>query len=160
MLKKWLYSIDDILAVIAISTVSILTIVNVFCRFILNSPISWVEEVTLGCFVWLVFIGISSAMKRDGHIGVDYFMLKLPKNLRNILNLVGAAVIYFVLIYMFIYLGWDLATSAGGKLTPVLGINYLYIDIAVPLGGFLTAIHFTIKLIHSFRKNGDGKENI
>jgi len=160
MLKKWLYSIDDILAVIAISTVSILTIVNVFCRFILNSPIAWVEEVTLGCFVWLVFIGISSAMKRDGHIGVDYFMLKLPKNLRNILNVVGAAVIYFVLIYIFIYLGWDLATNASGKLTPVLGINYLYIDIAVPLGGFLTTIHFTIKLIRSFRKNGDGKENM
>ncbi|MFD1780080.1 TRAP transporter small permease [Fredinandcohnia salidurans] len=158
MLKKWFNPIDDIISVIAISIISFLTIINVFCRFVLNSPISWAEEITLGCFIWLIFIGISSAMKRDGHIGVDYFIQKMPKAMRNVCTIIGAAAIYFVLIYIFIYLGFELASQASSKVTPVLGISYTYIDLAVPIGGLLTAIHFTIKLIRSFQVDSEKKE--
>nr|WP_304216688.1 TRAP transporter small permease [Fredinandcohnia onubensis] len=158
MLKKWFNPIDDFISVIAISIISFLTIINVFCRFVLNSPISWAEEITLGCFIWLIFIGISSAMKRDGHIGVDYFIQKMPKAMRNVCTIIGAAAIYFVLIYIFIYLGFELASQASSKVTPVLGISYTYIDLAVPIGGFLTAIHFTIKLIRSFQADSEKKE--
>lgn len=158
MFKKWFNPIDDIISVIAISVISFLTIINVICRFVLNSPISWAEEITLGCFIWLVFIGISSAMKRDGHIGVDYFIQKMPKAIRNVCTIIGAAAIYFVLIYIFIFWGFELASQAGSKVTPVLGISYTYIDLAVPIGGFLTAIHFTFKLIRSFQSNPERKE--
>ncbi|WP_077214960.1 TRAP transporter small permease [Bacillus dakarensis] len=158
MLKKWLDPIDDALSVVALAAISGLTIVNVICRFVLNSPIGWAEEVSLGLFVWLVFIGISSAMKRGGHIGVDYFIQKMPRPLQLVLTLIGAAAMYFVLIYVFIYLGWQFTAQAGSKITPVLGISYQYIDFAVPLGGLLTAIHFTINLIRSFQKDSDKKE--
>lgn len=158
MLKKWFNPIDDIISVIAISIISFLTIINVFCRFVLNSPISWAEEITLGCLIWLIFIGISSAMKRDGHIGVDYFIQKMPKAMRNVCTIIGAAAIYFVLIYIFIYLGFELASQASSKVTPVLGISYTYIDLAVPIGGLLTAIHFTFKLIRSFQADSEKKE--
>ncbi|MEH7222786.1 TRAP transporter small permease [Bacillus sp. JJ1566] len=158
MPKKWFYPIDDIMSVFAISLISFLTIINVFCRFVLNDPISWAEEITLGCFIWLIFIGVSSAMKRDGHIGVDYLIQKMPKVMRNVCTVIGAAAIYFVLIYIFIYLGFQLAFQAGNKVTPVLGISYTYIDLAVPIGGLLTAIHFTIKLIRSFQTDLEKKE--
>ncbi len=158
MIAKWFNPIDDILSVLAIIGISALTIINVFCRFVLNSPISWVEEITLGFFVWLVFIGMSSAMKRGGHIGVDYFIMKLPKVFRNIFNLVGAAAIYFVLIYVFMFLGTELTAQAGMKLTPVLGLSYQYIDFAVPFGGFMTAVHFTVRLIKSFQVESGEKE--
>jgi len=151
MIKKWLYPIDDILSVIALSGVLFFTIINVIFRFVLHSPIDWAEEVTLGLFIWMVFIGISSAMKRGGHVGVDYFMLKMPKPIRTIFNIIGAIAIYFVLIFVFIYLGLDLTAQAASKITPVLGLSYQYIDIAVPVGGLLTAIHYTIYLIRSFR---------
>ena len=98
-------------------------------------------------------------MKRGGHVGVDYFILKAPRPVRIVLNIIGAAAVYFVLIYVFIYLGLDLTVQAATKLTPVLGWSYQYIDIAVPIGGLLTAIHYTINLIRSFqsefRKKGE-----
>jgi TRAP-type C4-dicarboxylate transport system permease small subunit len=151
MIKKGFAIVDDLLSVIALSGITILTIVNVICRFVLNSPIAWVEEVTLGLFIWLVFIGISSAMKRGGHVGVDYFLERMPKFFRILFTIIGAFAVYFVLLYILVYYGINFAMQASGKLTPVLGINYQYINIAVPLGGLLTAIHFTIKLISSFR---------
>ena len=151
MLKKFLNPIDDILSVVALSGVLFFTIINVIFRFVLDSPIGWAEEVTLGLFIWMVFIGISSAMKRGGHVGVDYFMLKMPRPMRNVFTIIGAISIYFVLIYVFIYLGMDLTSQAAVKITPVLGMSYQYIDIAVPVGGLLTAIHYTFYLIRSFK---------
>ncbi|MGM0876680.1 MAG: TRAP transporter small permease [Bacillota bacterium] len=157
MIKKWFNAIDDTISTSALAIIILLTVTNVFCRFVLNSPISWIEEISLALFIWMVFIGISSAMKRDGHIGVDYFVQKMPKPLRIFFIIIRAAAIYYVLFYVMIYLGYDLTSQAESKQTPVLGVSYQLIDIAVPIGGLLTAIHFTRILIRSFL-NQPGKE--
>ncbi|MFD9625397.1 TRAP transporter small permease [Peribacillus muralis] len=146
---KWLKDIDDFIAVVALAGIIVFTSLNVFCRFLLNNPITWAEEITLALFIWMVFVGISSAMKRDGHVGVDYFVKRMPKPLRILSIIIRAAAIYYALIYVFIFLGLDLTSHAVNKLTPVLGLSYRFIDIAVPIGGLLTAIHFTRKLTRS-----------
>lgn len=151
MVKRWLNAMDDIVATFALVGVITLTCINVLFRYLLNRPVPWVEEIALGLFIWLVFIGISSTMKRDGHIGVDYFVNMMPRPFRIISEIIRAAAIYYVLIYVFVYLGYDLASQATSKLTPILGISYQMIDIAVPIGGAITAIHFTRTLIRSFQ---------
>jgi TRAP-type C4-dicarboxylate transport system permease small subunit len=157
MIKKGLREIDDIIATFALAAVILLTGINVLLRYVFSSPIAWTTEIALGLFIWFVFIGISSAMKRDGHIGVDFFVKKLPKKLQVISGFLRAAAIYFVLIYVFIYLGLQLTLMSVGKLTPILGISYQFINAAVPIGGILTAIHFTAKYIASYRE-GFGRE--
>jgi len=151
MIKDWFNRLDDVIATIALTGVLFVTITSVFYRFILNKPFAWAEEVTLGLFIWLVFVGISSTMKRSGHIGIDYFVERMPKSLRIISKVIRAAVIYYVLIYVFVYLGYELTSQASSKLTPVLGISYQWIDAAVPVGGLLTAYHFSRSLLTSFR---------
>lgn len=142
---------DDIVATLCLTAVILLTGINVLLRYIFNSPIAWTMEIALALFIWFVFIGISSAMKREGHIGVEFFIKKLPKPLRLLSSVIRAVAIYFVLIYVFVYLGSLLAMQTSGKVTPILGLGYEYIDIAVPIGGILTTIHFTKALIRSFQ---------
>lgn len=149
MIKKWFYTIDDGVATIALFAIILLTGTNVFSRYVLNNPLPWVEEITIGLFVWLVFIGISSAMKRDSHIGVDYFVKRMPRPLRILGNIIRAVAIYYVLFYVFVYLGYDLIATR--KITPILGISYKVINIAIPIGAVLTAVHFTRTLIRSFQ---------
>lgn len=151
MLKKIGRDIDDGIATIALVGIIALTGTHVFFRYVLSKPFPWAEEVSIGLFVWLVFIGISSTMKRDGHIGVDYFVNKMPRSLRLVSHIIRALAIYYVLFYVFVYLGFDLTSQAASKVTPILGISYKWIDIAVPLGGILTAIHFTRTVIKSFK---------
>ncbi|WP_053362757.1 TRAP transporter small permease [Bacillus sp. FJAT-27251] len=152
---KWFNAIDDVISTIALLVIILLTGINVLMRFVFSNPIPWAEEVTIGMFIWLVFIGVSSAMKREGHIGVDYFVNKMPKPLRLISELVRVAAMYYVLIFVFVILGYQLTSQAVNKVTPVLAISYQFIDMAVPIGGLLTAIHFTRILLKSHRKNSE-----
>jgi TRAP-type C4-dicarboxylate transport system permease small subunit len=152
MLRKWLFSLDDAIAGIACAGVIFLTFINVVARFVFNSPIGWGEEVTLGLFIWMVFIGMSSSIKEDGHIGVDYFVRKMPKPVYLFLRGLKVVIIYAILLVIFIWFGYQLTAQAGSKITPVLGISYQYIDVAVPLGGILAVIHYTLSLVRTKKK--------
>ncbi|EGQ26475.1 C4-dicarboxylate transport system permease small protein [Sporosarcina newyorkensis 2681] len=151
MVKVWFNRLDDFIATCALTGVLFVTIVSIFYRFILGRPFAWAEEVTLGLFIWAVFIGISSAMKRGGHIGIDYFVERMPKPLKIGAQIIRTLVIYYVLLYVLVYLGFQLTAQATHKLTPVLGIGYHFVDIAVPIGGLLAAYHFSRTIIASFR---------
>lgn len=156
-LKKILYDIDDYLSTIALAGVIVLTVLNVILRFVFSAPIAWVEEVALALFIWVVFIGMSASLKRGGSIGVDYFVNKFSPKFRKIADALRYLAMYFVLIYVFIYLGGMLTEQASVKLTPVLAFSYSWIDIAIPLGGFLAFCHLTILVIKDFKS--DGKES-
>lgn len=150
-MKYWLKNIDDVIATIALIGVIGLTVLNVIGRYAFNHPVQWAQELSIALFIWFIFIGVSSSMKRNGHVGVDYFVNKLPRPLRIFSEIIRAGAIYFVLIYVFMYLGSKLAIQASNKITPILGISYEVIDMAVPLGGLLTLIHFTLQLISRCR---------
>lgn len=128
----------------------ILVSLNVFLRYTVSSPIVWSEEISLALFTIMTFIGMSSAMKRNSHVGIDYFIRKLPKKISNILLKINYIIVISTLIIVFIYLGfltaWNSSTS-----TPVLRINYKWILLSMPIGGVLTFSHFVLGLIKSKR---------
>jgi len=146
-IKGFLNVFDDIMATMSLLGVIFLTIANVISRYIFNHPLQWAEEVALALFIWLIFIGVSSTMKRKGHIEVDFFVKKFSPRMYSLSKIVRAIAIYYALIYVFIYLGFELTAQTAGKATSVIGINYKYIDIAIPLGGVLMTIFFTKNLI-------------
>lgn len=149
-MKKFFYNVDDLIATLAFVGLISITFANVLSRYLFNSPILWGEEVSLALYVWVVFIGASSTMKRDGHIGISYFIDKLPPTFRTAMIVARNVMIYAVLGYVFIFLGSALSLQATDKVTPILRISYFWIDIAVVLGGILMLYHFTKNLSNSF----------
>lgn len=160
MFNKTLFKVDDIVAAVVLVGVVVITIVNVIFRYMFNAPILWAEEVALACYVWLVFIGASSTLKRNGHIGIDYFVEKLPSKMKRVTKYIRVFIIYFVFLYVFVFLGIKLTAQAGLKLTPALGISYQWIDVAVPIGGILLVIHFTRGLIEAYQVKSKEKGDI
>lgn len=152
MLNRWINSIDDVVATVVLVGLIGVTSANVLFRFILESPFVWGEEISLALHVWLVFIGISSTMKRKGHVGIDYFVEKLPEKLRITAKIIRESIICIVLLYVLVYLGFKL-TAHSSALTPVLRISSKWIILAVPIGGLLTFYHFIRTLAESFRNN-------
>ncbi|WP_107727661.1 TRAP transporter small permease [Desmospora activa] len=143
--------LDDYLGVAALSGIIILISVNVFCRFVLNNPITWTEEASLALFIWLTFIGISSGVKQNSHIGIDYFVRKLPEPWYTRIQLFRLVFILLVTVVVFIFWGLQFAIHGMAKVTPVLGLSYIVINIAVPIGSLLAIIHLMRILIRRDR---------
>ena len=139
--KNILSHFDDILASICMVIVIGVTVVGVFMRYVVKSPLAWVEEVSMFFFVWLALLGSASATKIGGHVSIDFIVEKMPKNVRRVIDMVVAIVVSVTLVVIIKY-GLDLALQAKIKVTPILRVPYTYIDIAIPIGLVWMLIHY------------------
>lgn len=143
-IKKLLYHVDDIVASAALIILVGSTILGVFYRYALSDPLDWVEEISLFCVVWFVFLGGSSATKRNGHVGIDFVITLFPLPVQKAAFVFVQATCYAVLSFMA-WWGWLLALQAKLKVTNMLRIPYTYIDVAVPIGCVLMMIHLALQ---------------
>ena len=145
-MKFFLENIEDIVAAIFITITTILVIVNIIMRYVLNSGLVWSEEVATGCFVWTVFIGAVAAFKRRGHVGVDIVVKMLPAGPRKVLTTLMDMVLV-VLNGFMAYLSVLYIMTSYTKMTPVLGISSAYISSSV-LIAFVLMTFYSIKFVY------------
>ncbi len=155
-----LRNFDDVAGMLFMAFIILLACANVFMRYVVGRPWGWVEEVTLLTFVWLIMLGSASVVKAEGHCSIDVLARKLPPGPGRVLAVVIDIIVDITLL-LLIWYGMELALSAGTKLTPILGIPYTYIDLAVPIGSALMLMYyleFTWRDITGRHDAGDGKE--
>lgn len=66
-----------------------LLLVSVVTRYLLATPIIWIEEVIGTSFVWLAMIGAVIAMHRHEHLRLTLFLSMLPARLQAAVHAVG-----------------------------------------------------------------------
>lgn len=146
-LGRWMLHLDSVFASISLILIISVSVVGVFMRFVLGEPLKWTEEMTLALFVWFTFLGASVVEKDNGHVGIEYFVEKLSPSFKKIVFLFRELVLIFLNLFVFVYLAGQLTAQAASRLTPVLRISYIYIDVAVVLGGFFSAIHIISRVM-------------
>lgn len=151
-LKKWFLNLDDFLAGLSLTMIILVTVVGVFMRFVLGEPLVWTEEVSLALFVWFTFLGASAVTKENGHVGIDYFVMKFSPRMKLAAEIFREITIIFINVYVLVYLGSKLTLIAGDKITSVLGISYMLIDLSVVLGGVLGTFHLIRHIIILMQK--------
>ena len=96
----------------------------------------WTEEVARFCFMWIIMIGATIAVRDDTHFDVD--ILPKPKTQRGeaLLRLI---VHFFMLLtaLVFVRYGYDFAKFGYAQHSELTGINMLSIHIAYPLAGII-----------------------
>lgn len=153
--KNVFANLDDILACICMVTVIAVTLLGVIMRYFVNNPLAWIEEVSLFFFVWVALLGSATVMKGEEHVSIDFLVKKLSPHVRKIVDIIGAIVVVTSLI-IIIKNGLQLALQANDKVTPILRVPYLYIDIAIPLGLFGMLIYYVkFNLLKSPQDNLD-----
>lgn len=145
-LKKVFLQLDDWLASVSAVTIIVITVIGVFMRFVVGDPLKWTEEVSLFLFVWLTYLGASSVMKQDAHVKIDLLIERSSPKTRKVLAWIRHLAALFVFVVVFVVVGYELATHAWEKVTPILRIPYTFVDLAVVMGGVLGAIH-TLRLL-------------
>ncbi|WP_261816034.1 TRAP transporter small permease [Vibrio gallicus] len=139
-----LKNIEEILASIAISITVLVVIVNVVLRYGFGFVVPWSEELSVICFIWAVYLGVSSCYKHKLHMGVDVVIAMLPEKAKIpfrlciSLFLLALNILMAVLSYQYLMLS--------NKVTPVMGMSYFSINGVLLLCFSLMAIH-TVRFI-------------
>lgn len=81
VLKSLANKIDKLTEVVLITTLFVLCValaLQVFFRYVLNSPLIWSEELARYLFVWITFLGAGYGVKNKLHVEMGIVFNKLP----------------------------------------------------------------------------------
>lgn len=132
---------------------TVLVIINVFLRYVMNSGLIWTEEVATGCFVWSVFLGAAACYKRKAHIGVDIIVNALSDKPRWIMNVL-VDLILVAINAMIVGLSVQYLSVSYTKVTPVLGVSSAWISSTILFSFTLMTIYSVIFLVQEVRTLG------
>lgn len=131
-------------AVIMLLTVTVvLVIVNVIARYVFSYSLTWVEEVSRYLMIWSAMLGCGLALRVGGHIAVDSLAESVPPAAARGIR-VAIVVIMAATLLALVWIGIEYVDFAWEQETPVLGISYGRIYLAIPIGALLMLIHLLL----------------
>jgi len=123
---------------------------GVFCRYLLQMPLSWTEEVVLICMVWMVFLGACVATKHNEHIVIDFVVSLVPRPVARAMEILAVLVVSVVL-GVLTWQGILLLQGTQYVTTTALGIPTMYMYAAVPVAAALMFLHNLRHLVAAVR---------
>jgi len=79
---RLLLLLTDGICGLAVAAIVVVVLAQVVGR-LLDSPLSWTEELTRGCFIWMVFSGVAASIRHADAARVTVLLQYLPKVLRR-----------------------------------------------------------------------------
>lgn len=80
--NKWILNILGVL----FGIVSLITLYQVFARYVLGDPLIWSEAVVRYAIIWIVLIGTAVALRKGMLISVETLHFLVPKTFQKILS--------------------------------------------------------------------------
>ena len=130
--------INGILALI-MGGMTVLVFSSVVLRYVLNSPVTWSEELASLLFAWLTFVGAYVGFRTHSHIRIDTLTMFLPAGVRSGIRWIVNAGVLMVL-GVFIWQGVSLVTTTWSLEFPAMEISRGYLYLSLPIGACLMLV--------------------
>ena len=152
MLKTIKNILDRTLEILIIISMAVLTIDvcwQVFTRLVLKKPGIWTEELATFLVIWVALLGSAVALNRGAHLGIDYFVGKLPEKIRLCTEIFAFLCIVLFSLCVMVIGGMSLVlrTLELGQISPALLIKVGYVYLALPISGFFLVLYSVIGLV-------------
>ncbi|MFY0680678.1 MAG: TRAP transporter small permease subunit [Thalassovita sp.] len=109
-----LLSLGRGIGVVAIAIMVIVILVQVFCRYVLNSALPWPDEAARFCMLWMTGLMAPTALRRGGFVAIDVLDNLIRGRAAYLLQLVLLLVSLLVLI-VGLQIGWKEVNGLGGR---------------------------------------------
>ncbi|NHF72323.1 TRAP transporter small permease [Paracoccus xiamenensis] len=94
-----------ILAASALALMVVVILVQVFCRYVLNSALPWPEEAARFLMLWMTGLAAPAVYRRGGFVAIDMLDLALPPRLSALLSLL-LLIVSGAVLAMALHFGW------------------------------------------------------
>ncbi len=92
-----LHLVDGAAALMLAADLAVVAL-SVLCRYVLNAPIEWSDDVARGLLVGLSFLGAAAALARGENVGIEFFVRGLSGRTRRWIDAVGTLVVLIVTV--------------------------------------------------------------
>lgn len=143
--ERALQRVERTLGIAGMATLATLLVVQVFTRFVLNSPVFWIEEVARLVMVWMVFVGIGYVLSIGKHLEVSVLYDRFPPAVKAL----GDKVILLAVIVGSVPLlaaAWESAARFASIITSASGLPRSVYFIPSVLGYALVIVHGVLML--------------
>lgn len=145
-------------AACTIGMIFLITILGVFYRYFLNSPLIWSEELTRMLLVWMCFLFSGAAFQRGEMVTVRLLTDSVPARVRALIMIPAYLA---TLGFLVLLVNYGLAYAQQNTLQTMPGIDHLlksvsgdeegvsiyWMYIALPIGCALLALHILLAII-------------
>jgi TRAP-type C4-dicarboxylate transport system permease small subunit len=128
-------------------------IAGVFTRYIMQNPLVWTEALARMTMIWTAYLGMSIAVKRQGHLGVTIVVRKFPLKVQRIVKLFTDLLIAAFLC-LLIAKGIKMVFVSSIQIEPATGIKMSYPFSIIPLSGALMLIQHILSMLANLLRWG------
>ena len=130
---RWLAYLASLAGGLAVGVIVLVTAWSVFARYILHSPLTWIEEISGLLMMWIVLVSAIACEARNENLTIDLLERALPPTAQKILfRAVSLASVG--LLGVLGWQGWKLAASTAFRKTQMLGVPFFWIYLAFCVG--------------------------
>ncbi len=131
-------------------------LVDVVTRTI-GIPVVWLQEVTLGTFVWGVFIGGAAAVRRNEHFLLARIVQSMSGRKRSVFETINHLVLLGVALFLACF-GFVFCLQGFGIYSQPSGTPLAVITVSIPISGLLIALFTIERLVNGWRYGFAGDE--
>lgn len=115
-------------------------LLQVFFRYLLDSPLSWTDEAAIFCFAWTMLLLASVCVREHVHVRFSFLADLLPPRLGGLLD---RAIILLIAAFgiVLVTAGQELVDLVWGNLSPAVHYPLQALYLALPVQGALIVLH-------------------
>ena len=161
--KKFIINIDQYISAVLFIAIMVLLFIQVISRYVLGYSFTWTEELSIILFVWMTYMGVSSAVTYRKNLRIDALLDVVPFKVKKAMLIISDVIFIIFNIYL-IFPFVELIGSIGNSKTPLLGIpkalSYWLIPVVLVIAS-LKLLGDIYKLAHEDEKRlGASKPSI
>ncbi len=121
---------------ILVAEMTLLVFMQVISRYVLNSSLTWSEEIVNYSMIWISMLGACLLVRSNGHMAIDNFVKSMKGLLKVATTLVSVAIqIAFIVVMLKGIL--DFLPAASVQFSPVLRLNMGLVNSVFIVSGVL-----------------------
>lgn len=152
--------LEEYLIAILLIALTLIMLLQIVMRYVFNNSLSWPEELSRYCFVYITFFTWGYCVRNDSMLRLDILKELLPSKIWTVLQAIVRIVSLIFFLCMFVN-SLDLLASMQktSRVSAALGIPYTFIYLSTVLGFGLAVIRGVQMIVEPviayFKKKGE-----
>ncbi|MDR1832626.1 MAG: TRAP transporter small permease [Fusobacteriaceae bacterium] len=138
--------IVNFLIVIFFAMLILSCVLQVFTRYVMNSALTWTEELARFTFIWANLLGAVFCTKKGSHATVTALSDFFPPGAKRIVQILIQALILAIAVVMIRY-GIKVTYLTRNQTSAAMKISMALVNASVPFCGVMIFVHALIRML-------------